>query len=156
MTAVMPYRFDVQMAKGQRGEAVLDAYFARWFDITPATRWQQRRGIDRVFVGRLHGQRITMEYKVDSTAGRTGNAFVEVQVGDRCGWAVTCHADLLTYYVPGCRRGYIVRPAGIRAKLDDWREVYETRTIANSHYDAIGILVPLDELASIADRVITL
>ena len=88
MTAVMPYRFDVQMAKGQRGEAVLDAYFARWFDITPATRWQQRRGIDRVFVGRLHGQRLTVEYKTDTVGARTGHAFVELQVGDRRGW---CH-----------------------------------------------------------------
>ncbi len=43
--------FDAQLSRGEGGEDFLDAFFtARGHLIQPATRGQQSRGIDRVFV----------------------------------------------------------------------------------------------------------
>lgn len=154
------FDFQTQKAIGEAGEAALDAHFSRWFDITPATGLQQRLGIDRMFKAKSDGSVLTVEYKTDHRAHQTGMAFVELSTfpdQPRSGWAYTCAADWIVYYVPGTdsEQAYIIRPAMLRAALPDWLKHYRQVSVRNAGYQTVGLLVPLRELERIALQVVS-
>lgn len=149
------YSFQEQLAKGQTYEQQLDAAFADRFFIRPATRAEQRRGIDRIYRPRKAPyQVLTIEYKADKTAGRTGNAFVEtvsVDVQDKPGWAISSQADWLFYLVLGaCETLYIIQMDRLRKQLPKWHRTCQERRIPNEGYHTVGLLVPLAEFEAIA------
>lgn len=155
----MTYSFVEQLAQGKRHEAFLDSYFATDFYIRPASADEERLGIDRHFTLKSSGQRFTVQYKADSTASRTGNAFIETVSVDRDsvpGWAYTCTADYLIYYIPPMGLAYLVQPWAIRERVKHWQKKFQCRSIPNKGYKTIGILVPLDEIERISDQVISL
>lgn len=131
----------------------LDDHFARWFDIAPATRDEQRAGIDRTFVHRTTGARYTVEYKADDKASKTGNAFIEVTSVDtagRAGWAMSSQAEILIYMVVQPETIYAVRMKTLRTALARWQRRYPKRSAQNQGYKTWGYLVPLAELEKIA------
>ena len=147
------YNFARQLAIGGAHERRLDAHFALWFAITPATRDEQRAGIDRIFVHRATGKRYTVEYKADDKAGRTGNAFIEVTSVDtagRAGWAMSSQADILVYLVVEPETVYALRMPTLRLALALWQRHYPKRSAQNQGYKTWGYLVPLAELEKIA------
>ena len=142
------YNFAMQHRKGVAAEQMLDDYFAKWFDIRPASMLQQRIGIDRIFTDRRDGRVMTVEYKADFVAQRTGNAFVEtvsVDTKDTAGWAYTSAANYLIYYIEGDELVYVFDFAQFREQLDTWQRNYPTRRIPNEGYRTHGLLVPLRE-----------
>lgn len=146
------------MAQGEQGEAFLDRHFSRWFRIIRATSDEQRQGIDRWFHALRRPHSFAVEYKTDWTAAQTGNAFIEtisVDTRERDGWAYTSAADLLLYYVPGRARIYVLTLTALRFRLPFWQQQYPVREIPNSGYHTHGLLVPLDELARCAFRVLS-
>lgn len=148
------FDFSTQLAQGAEGEAWLDAFFSRWFIVTPVSPASQRRGIDRSFTDKKNGRTFTVEYKADRRAGQTGNAFIETISVDaptvRQGWAYTCQADYLVYFCSSPETIYIIPPAVLRSAIDDWLARYPKRVIPNRGYNTHGVLVPLDELEQIA------
>jgi hypothetical protein len=151
------YPFHTQQAQGEAGEAVLDRFFSRWYRIIPASAQHQRRGIDRVFVAGT--RRIAVEYKSDSTAARTGNAFVEtvsVDTAGKPGWVYTSQADFLVYFIPPDDLVYVLRPATLRKALPGWLRRYPVRAIPNAGYHTHGVLVPLDEFERLAQAIYSL
>lgn len=154
-----PYSFKKKLREGQRHERFLDRHFADNFHIAPATRDEERAGVDRHFTDRKSGRRFTIQYKADTTAGRTGNAFVELISVDTTGapgWAKSCTADFIVYWVVGIGPAYVIRPAAIRRELARWERHYQSRRVPNRNYHTVGLLVPLDEFERIAYRVIDL
>lgn len=152
-----PYIFDDQLSHGEHGETFLDRFFSRWFRIEPATPEEQRRGIDRIFYNSRHRRTLTIEYKTDTAAARTGNAFIEtisVDAIEKAGWVFTTEADILIYYIPGKSVLYVLRMAAVRSRLPFWLLTYKVREIPNLGYYTHGLLVPLDELERCADRVL--
>lgn len=152
-----PYNFDDQLAHGEQGEAFLDRFFSRWFRIKPAALEEQRHGIDRHFHHLKSHEDFTVEYKTDSMAARTGNAFIEtisVDTEQKAGWAFTSQADMLLYYVPGKATVYILKMTAIRARLPIWMTTYDLREVPNHGYHTHGLLVPLEELEQVAERVL--
>lgn len=152
------YDFTEQKKSGASGERYLDDFFSRWYAITPATEAQQRQGIDRHFTQRASGNISTVEYKTDWTAAHTGNAFIElISVDCRfvVGWAYSSCADILLYLVPAAAI-YVIRFAQLRLQLPFWTRRYEMRSVQNEGYRARGILVPLVDLAKVAQQVIAL
>jgi len=98
-----------------------------------------------------------VEYKTDHTAARTGNAFIEtisVDSEQKAGWAFTSQADVVLYYVPGRDQVYVLRTTAVRSRLPFWLQACEVRQVPNDGYHTHGLLVPLDELAGCADRVL--
>lgn len=153
----MEYRFDVQHTRGLEGEAALDALFARWYRITAASATEQRQGIDRWFSHDT--RRISVEYKTDTTAARTGNAFVEtvsVDTSGKQGWAYTSQADYLAYYIPPDGVVYVMRFSRLRRQLPRWDLLYPTRTIPNQGYHTHGLLVPLREFEALSEAVMSI
>jgi outer membrane PBP1 activator LpoA protein len=153
----MTYSFDEQLSKGQRYELLLDRYFSQWYSIQPATMEQQRKGIDRVMTHLETKVIRTVEYKADTIAGRTGNAFIETVSVDRtnkAGWAYTSQADYIVYLVTDPDTIYIIKPFVLRKRLPKWENSYQSRKVKNNGYNTVGLLVPLDELEKIAYRVV--
>lgn len=151
------YDFNEQKKSGAYGESYLDDFFSRWYAITPASPMQQRQGIDRHFT-RRGGESMTIEYKTDWSAARTGNAFIElISVDCRyvVGWAYSSCADYLLYLVPAAAI-YVIKFAQLRLQLPFWTRRYELRTVQNEGYQARGILVPLADLAELAQQVISI
>lgn len=152
----MTYQFNTQLTAGAKGERRLDAFFQRWFTIRPATMEQQRQGIDRVYTRRNDQRVFTVEYKTDSTAGKTGNAFVEtisVDTDNKPGWAITSQAQVLVYYIPDTGIIYVIDFARIRHHLPRWQQQYPHRAIPNRGYHTHGHLVPLLEFEKIATQI---
>jgi len=150
------YDFRTQLATGEEAERRLDAWFAHWYAIEPATMDQQRQGIDRIFTRRDTGRAFKVEYKTDSRASATGNAFVEtvsVDTTGKAGWAYTSQADMLLYYVPVSEVIYVIQMTSLRRHLPRWQQQYPARRIPNQGYCTHGLLVPLDEFERIAQRV---
>jgi hypothetical protein len=155
---MMVYEFDEQQARGRAGELFLDRWFAAWYEIRPATREEQRRGIDRIFTRRQTGQRLAVEYKTDYKAARTGNAFVEtvsVDTEGKAGWAYSSQADYLLYYIPGDDLVYVMTLEVLRRELPRWVREYPRRAARNEGYATHGVLVPLCEFEQHAEVVIS-
>lgn len=153
------YDMRQQLKEGESAEMYLDSFFQDEFAIRPATRQQQRVGIDRIFTRRTDGREWAIEYKADKTAGRTGNAFVEtvsVDTANKPGWALTCTADFILYYIVGIGPLYILRPKDIKAKMQEWQRRYPERRIPNGTYHTVGILVPLDEFERLAVQIVSI
>ena len=152
----MTYDFHQQLSQGEDDEAVLDAFFSRFYAIETATAELQRLGIDRIFTARANGMRKSVEYKSDVTAARTGNAFIEtisVDTAGKKGWAFTCCAQYLVYYVPPTGVAYVWQVTRIKEQLPAWLaepERYPVREIPNARgtdlYRTHGVLVRLTEL----------
>jgi len=154
----MTYTFDTQKARGDAGESFLDQVFATDYEVCPATRQEQRQGIDRIFTHRRTSKRLAVEYKTDYKAAHTGNAFVEtisVDTVGKAGWAYSSAADYMIYYVPGDEVIYVIALEVLRRELPRWAREYPLRAAQNEGYATHGILVPLDEFERHAEAVIS-
>ena len=153
------YTFDEQFDTGLAGEDFLDKYFGARFDIRKADMTQQRQELDRIFTERATGKRITVEYKTDTRAFITGNAFVEIvsntTTGAR-GWAHMSQASHLMYYVPGADTVYVIHMRRLRGNVPRWELEHRVVSVRNDRYETKGILVPLDEFERIAKAIIDL
>lgn len=169
----MAYSFATQKRSGLAHEATLDAFFERWFVVAKmdhddpsasdarraARKGMQLMGVDRLFTSRADGARYTVEYKADTRAGETGNAFIEtvsVDARRKAGWAYTSCAQILAYYLPTTGRVYVVNLPALRAKLPDWvRRFSPPRKIPNRGYNTLGLTVPLSELEPLSCSILT-
>jgi len=155
----MTYDFATKLHEGQKHEQFIDEFSGKWYAIREATRDEQRRGIDRIFTEKKTGIVTTVEYKADTTASRTGNAFVEtvsVDTANKPGWAYTSQANWLLYYLPQDGLIYLWEFATLRRHLPRWVKQYPARAIPNKGYKTHGVLVPLAEFEQFCDKVVNL
>lgn len=148
------YTFGESLRAGSLGESRLDDFFSRWFDIQPVPMAVQRIGIDRLFIGEQKGDALAVEYKTDTQGHRTGNAFIETVSVDndgKRGWLWTTKADALVYYLSKGSRGYVLDPTDMRNQAYSWTRRFRVKTATNPDYHSYGLLVPLDELSTIAE-----
>lgn len=153
------YSFKRQLAIGLAGEAILDKYFSDQYLITSAKKSEQKVGIDRRFQHKVTGTKITIEYKTDYQAQKTGNAFVETTSFSRqehqvLGWAYTCKADWIVYFCYHLNKAYLVDPIYLRNILRVWELLYPEKRILNEGWIIAGIPVPLCKFRLAAIRVL--
>lgn len=141
------------------GEQCLDAYFARrGYAVRRASDTEQRRGIDR-WLGKAGRPEVSVEYKTDIKAARTGNAYVETAAAalrPHDGWVYTSEAEWLVYFVPGNREVYFLRHCAMLSRVREWRTRYPTARAAtrlSRMAYSEGLLVPLGELRALAEAV---
>lgn len=155
-----PYTMGEQLPKGLEGEAFLDGFFNRWFEIYDFSkqgagfkRYMQQLGVDRLWIGIQNRHRYFVEYKTDERAGQTRKAFIETVSMDsknKAGWVYTSTASVLVYYVPPLGEIYVAHLLAIRAMVPQWLEKYKTKQIPNPGYNSEGIPVPLPEIQKLA------
>lgn len=135
-----------QLHQGARGVDEVIAYLSAWYKWCPASRQDERSGIDGILECRKTKRKWTVEIKTDWRAASTGNVFIETMSVDGknvLGWAYTSLAQLLVYYVPPLGKIYIASMAAIKARLPEWENQYDTRRIPNKGYDTVGLLIPI-------------
>jgi len=151
------HNFDHQMKRGDEGAVFLDDFFrAKGYAIREATRDEQRAGIDRAFTNPKSGKISLVEYKTDTRAATSGNAFIEtvsVDAVGKMGWALTARADILVYYVPPTGTIYVLQFKAIHWELPGWIRDFPPRHAQNNGYATHGIIIPLSELAKSAMRI---
>lgn len=151
MTAVTRYHdFATSLARGKIGEDFLDMYYNQIYNITPASRGEQRTGIDRIFQGK-EPQRYYVEYKTDYRAHLTGNAFLETASVDTesvNGWTSTSRSTFLLYFVSGLSLIFVMETATIGniMKARVWNK-FPLVSAPNRDYASWGRIVPLWEVA---------
>ena len=146
------HTFDKSFKAAKLYEAELDKHFGQRFNITPATRPQERMGIDRFFEHQSSGVRYSVEYKTDHQSPETGNVFIEttsVDTARKKGWAYTSLAQVLVYFIPAYEYAMRADMTVIKRLLPEWKEYYEAtawnRGRDGESYRTLGRLVPLDE-----------
>lgn len=146
----MTYSFE-EMRQQEREDAIrLDEIMAAWFEVQPATESQDKGGVDRWFVHRKSGHRISVQYKCDRKAESSGNAFIElVSVNGRPptpGWAWNPKAELLLYFLPLSRQVYFVSPTKLYEYTMFWCTKNGQKLTPNEGYETIGVTIPLKTL----------
>lgn len=147
------YDFEEQHKKGVRYEQLLDDHFKRWFRIAPATKFDQRNGIDRIFTRKIDECVFTVEYKADFKAHATGHVFVEtVSVDSRGirGWILKTRAQIIAYYLTQRDHVYLLYAADMKTMLPQWVRLYGSGSARNvdsrGGYSSKGILVPIESI----------
>jgi hypothetical protein len=145
-----PHDFRKSLKDGKQGEEELDRHFGRWYLIEEVPISDEKRyGIDRIFECKQRGVSFGVEYKTDSEAAVTGNAFIEVVSDDTRGtpgWAKKSIAMELIYYIRPEGKIYIFQMHHIKRALSKWIARYPQRPALNKGYNTIGVLVPLNVL----------
>lgn len=158
----MSRKFQQKLQEGKGKEAEIDEALSNDFVISPLSLEQEKLGNgDRVFVRRDNNKAYLIEYKTDERAAATGSLFVETISVDtgKAGWAYTCNADFLFFYIPEQLRIIIVRPEDIRKHLKSWGYKYRIAPSSrdlNDGYISYGILVPIEIVREIGVKVIAI
>lgn len=154
----MVHSWSDSFKRGNEGEEVLDGWLlSTGVGLDGVGMEQQRQGIDRILTTQ-DGRLVTLEYKTDYRAVKTGNAYIETVsvckdgVVEKRGWVHTTQAEWVLYFTPGTTEGtvYALKPDRLREELDRWQDTYRTVTVQNKGYSGAGILVPLTQLKEIA------
>jgi hypothetical protein len=153
------YDFATQRQVGREGETFLDQWLSlnyKVLDVSEDLKYQQS-GIDRI-VTRPDGSIITVEYKFDIAAKRTGNLFFETLSNDKeriPGWGWSSQADYWIFLIPE-QEIIIFKPGELRALVWDSQKLLKERSVANRGYNTIGYPVPLTQARKVAFLVKTL
>lgn len=156
----MVHDFDDSLKRGHDGEDRVVRFLADEFGhkLRPSSKAEQFRGIDYHVHDPSTGRRFTIEIKTDEVAQHTDNIFVETVSNDttgRKGWAYTCKADFLLYWVKGIDVVYVVQPRKLLTRLDEWKK-YRQAGAQNRGYRTLGRLVPMREFEALADKALSL
>jgi hypothetical protein len=142
------YDFETQKVIGEEGELFLDRWLSpchKIFNVSDNIRYQ-KSGIDRV-VSRLDGSIITVEYKLDIAAKRTGNIFFETTSNDKKlipGWGWSSQADYWIFLIPE-QEILVFKPGKLRELIWGLQKSVKQRSIPNKGYNTIGYPIPLTQ-----------
>lgn len=117
----------------------------------------QQSGVDRV-VTRSDGSVITVEYKFDVAAKRTGNLFFETISNDKeriPGWGWTSQADYWIFLIPE-REILVFKPGRFRALVWELQKSLTERNVPNKGYNTVGYPISLTKVREVAFQVKTL
>lgn len=108
-------------------------------------------GIDRLLT-RPDGSVVTVEYKFDLAASRTGNIFFEtvsVDQRDIPGWGWSSQADYWIFLLT-TNEILVVKPSRFRTLV--WESRFQTteKKIPNSNYNTLGVPIPFKKVQEIS------
>jgi hypothetical protein len=154
-----PYDFETQRKVGQEGETFLDQWLHPIYkvvDVSFQIQYQQA-GIDRI-VTRLDGSVITIEYKFDLAAKRTGNLFFETISNDKektPGWGWSSQADYWIVLIPE-QEILVFKPGTLRALVWELQKNLQKKSVPNRGYNTVGYPIPLSQARKAAFQIKTL
>lgn len=157
----LTHSFSDRYAEGKIGEQRIIDYFSDNWHVVNSNYRDQKRGIDFYFRHKANGSFYTVELKSDTKAAVSGNAFIETISVDatstpKPGWAITCEADYIFYYIPPKELLLVLKPETIKQSLPTWGLQYRSVQIPNKDYHTHGIIVPLSRIKAIALKQINL
>jgi len=153
------YDFETQRKVGQGGETFLDQWLSPTYkvlDVSEDLKYQQS-GIDRL-VTRSDGSVVTIEYKLDMVAKRTGNIFFETVSNDKeriPGWGWSSQADYWIFLIPE-QEILVFKPGRLRTLVWELQKSLKERSVPNKGYNTIGYPTPLIQARKVASQIKTL
>ncbi|MEM7795814.1 MAG: hypothetical protein AAF579_15345 [Cyanobacteria bacterium P01_C01_bin.118] len=153
------YDFETQRKVGQEGEALLDQWLSpsyKVLDVSDNLKYQQS-GIDRI-VMRSDGSVITVEYKFDIAARRTGNLFFETMSNDKAkipGWGWSSQADYWIFLIPQ-QEILVFNPGKLRSLVWALQKTLKEKNVVNQGYNTVGYPIPLIQARKVAFQTKTL
>lgn len=153
------YDFETQQKVGQFGETFLDKWLHPIYKVLDVSNESsyQKSGIDRV-VTRSDGTVITVEYKFDIAAKRTGNLFFETISNDKemiPGWGWSSQSDYWIFLIPE-QEILVFKPGKLRALVWELQKTVQKRSVTNRGYNTVGYPIPLSQARKVASQVKTL
>ncbi|NES17568.1 MAG: hypothetical protein F6K41_01100 [Symploca sp. SIO3E6] len=150
------YDFQAQHKIGKQGEQFIDRWLKKNYKVTDVSDIPsyQKAGIDRI-IGRKDGTTVTVEYKFDVAAKRTGNIFFEtvaVDIQSTPGWGWTSQADYWIFLIPE-QEIIIVQPGKLRALVWQQQKVLKEKTVPNKNYNTLGVPVSVSDVKKIAYQI---
>ena len=148
-----PYTFATQNQVGKSGESFLDQWLRSAYQINDVSNdpKHQRSGIDRILT-KADGTTLTVEYKVDAAAKRTGNIFFETvsnDVRNIPGWGWSSQADYIIFLIPE-QEIIVFEPARLRGLVWEKKDQLRSKSIPNEGYKTIGYPLSIMEAKTIA------
>lgn len=153
-----PYRFDQQELIGKKGEQILDNWLSTTYQIINVSHvlQYQNSGIDRLLI-HSSGYSLSVEYKFDKAAARTGNLFFETTSVDTkgiAGWGWSSQADYWFFLVPDDTL-FIVKPSNFRLLVWEKRETLREKHIQNNGYCTIGFPIKIADVMDVCSCITT-
>lgn len=148
------HKFDDKLEEGIQAEAIVGcAWQERGWEWVPSGYWGRLLHADAHAL--KGGTVISVEVKADARAVETGNAWVEIvskenQGAHVRGWAYTCGAQVLAYYIPQRAEVLLFHTVAIKLAVHEWLETFPVKTAHNPGYVGRGIIVPLDTFSALA------
>ena len=147
------YDFETQQKVGQDGESFLDQWLQPIYKVlnVSADAKYQKTGIDRVLT-RADGTVVTIEYKCDVVAKRTGNLFFETISNDKSktsGWGWSSKADYWIFLIPK-QEIIVIKPEELRMLAWKLQNSLKAKTVPNRGYNTIGYPIPLHQVRKVA------
>ena len=141
------HHFRASLAREDGYAPQLDQWLSKIGKVEDAPMPMQYIGIDRILCDFCY-----VEYKLASRAEHYQAVFIETWSnfeGNRRGWAYTCKADWLLYFLIGI--GVAVLPVvNMRRLLPEWEKNFRESSVINSRgddtYTTKGVVVPLTAL----------
>lgn len=150
--------FNDKLDEGKYYESILDKFFLDRGDVSilPAKVDNEiEEGFDRYFVHSTEKPPFRIEYKSDTVATGTGNAFIETVSDDvlcKPGWVNKSRADYVAYWPVGTGKIILVSPSILRQCLKHWKKEYSTASAKNKSWKTHGLLVPLHIVEKVAKK----
>ncbi|NEQ69401.1 MAG: hypothetical protein F6K21_28705 [Symploca sp. SIO2D2] len=150
------YDFQAQHKIGKQGEQFIDKWLKNNYKVTDVSDIPnyQKAGIDRI-IELKDGTTVTVEYKFDVAAKRTGNIFFETVAVDTQsipGWGWTSQADYWIFLIPE-QEIIIVQPGKLRSLVWQQQKVLKEKTVPNKNYNTLGVPVLLSDVKKIAYQI---
>lgn len=144
----MAHDFNEKLQEGAHYEAVIGhAFEKRGWEWVSSGYWGRLLHADAHAL--KGGTVVSVECKADSRGIETGNAWVEItakksKAGYQRGWAYTCGAQVLAYYLPQSATLHLFHMVQIKLLVDEWKQTFPVKTTRNVGYIGEGIIVPLE------------
>lgn len=150
---IKQYSFQQQDSLGKQGEKILDDWLSSKYQIIDVSHIleYQTSGIDRLLM-HSSGFTVSVEYKFDKAASRTGNLFFETTSVDTKGipgWGWSSQADYWIFLLSD-NNLYIVKPSNFRLLVWQKREQLKEKYIPNCGYHTIGFPVKIADVKNIS------
>lgn len=150
------FGFSDKLEEGEKGELFIASCLARFGRVHIVTDMNmQKIGIDAFLISEKLGY-VSLQFKMCSKSGQSGNAFIETHICDELkrertmGWALKTTANSTVYWAVGTGRMYIIDTLEMKRRLSDWsnkcRSGYGCSSENGRTWYGRGILVPLSTI----------
>ena len=151
------YVFERSLAKGQRGERVLDRHYTRkGYEVTRVTvATEKAEKIDRILIHGLTRERVRAEYKLDARCIDTGKVFIELyDHRGRPSWGLVGRSDFVTFLLDGWDVALEIPGDVLRKASVGWAFELPHKTVVTEGLygdrSVIGVAVPVEQVYPLA------
>lgn len=146
------HNFNESVNRSEEHNKKLDSFFSKWYEIIRMPLTTDKIGIDRLWSDKETHVKYSVEYKADERTADTKNAFVETVSVDKTnapGWAYTCAAQFIVYYIPQWNKAWIMNTIAIKNRVEEWKQKYrQVKAVNENGYTTYGIAVPFSDFTS--------